>query len=161
MCYILGSSHSYCPICNTLPSWRRVVPTPIAQTGLPVLYPYSYIDCDGNLVTGTLTQYQVLNLCAINGSMTVNPVIFSITIYNNEECEIVPEACICALITNEETETGVVPYKFSYVDCANNIFTDIALDYQDSMNICVRRSTLITNFAYSLTNNGACVEDCP
>lgn len=138
-----------------------IAPNPLTEIDPPESYPYSYIDCEGGLVTGILTQYQVLNICAMQGSVSINPVIFSVTEYNDEECDIEPEDCICAVITNEETDPGVVPYEFSYEDCNGNTFTDIALDYQDSMNICVRRSTLEANFAYSLLNNGACIEDCP
>jgi len=144
-----GDCHSY-----------LVTPTPLSQTGAPTGYPYSYLDCDGNIIVGELTQYQVLNICAIENSIVINTSIFVITDYD-DECNIVPEDCICALITNEEEESGVAPYVFSYTDCADNVFTDISLIEQASMNICVRRSTLITNFAYSLQNNGACVEDCP
>lgn len=130
------------------------------QTGAPVEYPYSYVDCDGNAVIGMLTQYQVLNICALENSISVNPTIFSVTEYATG-CNIVPEDCVCGLITNEETDPGVVPYVFSYDDCNGNTFTDVSLEEQDFMDICVRRSTLVTNFKYSLVNNGACIEDCP
>ncbi len=137
-----------------------VAPTPLSQTGLPTPYPYSYIDCSGGLVTGVLTQYQVLNICAIRNSITINPLIFSVTEYA-EDCSIEPEDCICATLTNEETDPGVAPYAFSYTDCADNTFTDVPLLEQAFTDICVRRSTLVTNFAYSLLNNGACIDDCP
>lgn len=137
-----------------------VAPTPLSQTGFPVQYPYSYINCSGTLVTGVLTQYQVLNICAIRNTITINTLIFSVTEYA-EGCSIEPEGCICALFTNEETEPGVAPYAFSYTDCADNTFTDVPLREQAFTYICVRRSTLVANFAYSLLNNGACIEDCP
>jgi len=137
-----------------------VEPTLAAQTGLPDFYPYSYINCEGGLVTGILTQYQVLNICAIQYSITIDTSIFTVTEYDTS-CNIVPEDCVCGLLTNEETDPGVDPYLFSYTDCASNVFTDITLTQQNSLDICVRRSTLDANFAYSLTNNGACIDDCP
>lgn len=137
-----------------------VTPSPFSQVGLPVQYPYSYIDCEGALIVGMLTQYQVLNICAVQGSVSINPTVFVVTEYDTE-CNIVPEACICGLLKNEETDEGVVPYEFSYSDCNGNDFVDVPLDFQETTNICVRRSTLITNFNYSIINNGACIEDCP
>jgi len=132
----------------------------IEPTGDSVQYPYSYINCSGNFISGSISQYQGLNICAIENSVFINTSVFSITQYA-DECSIVPEACICVLLTNEETEEGVAPYKFSYEDCADNIFTDIPLDFQESTNICVRPSTFFNNFAFSMINNGPCIEDCP
>jgi hypothetical protein len=137
-----------------------VEPGPLAGVGLPVLYPYSYLNCAGGVVNGVLTQYQVLNICALENSISINPLIFVITDYS-EGCEVVPETCVCATLKNEETDPGVAPYEFSYEDCGSGVFVDIPLLEQASVDICVKRSTLVANFAYSLINNGACVENCP
>ena len=138
-----------------------VEPKNAYQINAPVPHPYSYIDCSGGLVTGVLTQYQVLNVCAIQNTIVINPNIFTVTQYATG-CSIVPEDCICTLLFNVETDPGVTPYEFSYEDCNGNTFTDVPLLQQNSVNICVRRSTLVTNFAYTLSNTtGTCIEDCP
>lgn len=161
---------SNCPECEAVDTTTTTLP-PIgtncssymvsvaSPTGISTDYPYSYIDCEGNVITGTISQYQALTICAIQYTITISP-IFTIDQYD-EECDIVPEDCKCTLIKNEETESGVAPYAFSYSDCNGNDFVDIALDYQETMNICVRPSTLTTNFAFSLTGNTPCIEDCP
>lgn len=128
------------------------------QTGTSIQYPYSYIDCEGGLVTGTISQYQALNICAIESSLSINLDIFTVLQYVG--CFIVPEACKCTLLFNEETDEGVVPYVFSYSDCADNEFTNIPLDFQEGTYICVKPSTLVTNFSFTLTGTDPCTDEC-
>jgi len=136
-----------------------VYPGPQTQTE-PIQYPYSYINCEGALVTGTINQYQTLNICAIRYSIVINPILFIISEYA-PGCGPVPEPCLCVEITNEEEDQGVVPYVFSYSDCDDNDYEDVELDYGDSMFICLKRSTITTNFKFSLVLGDECTHECP
>lgn len=136
-------------------SYLVICPSP---EGNSVNVPYSYIDCEGVLVTGVINQYQALNICAVEHSVVVTNT-FTVTLYDTE-CDIVPEDCLCMTMTNIEEGPGVEPYVFSYEDCDGGIFTDLPLDFGDTTQICYRPSTLVLNFGINGIMGGACIDTC-
>lgn len=122
-------------------------------------YPYSYINCEGEIVTGNLAYNSFLNVCIIDNSFVISP-IFSIVKYD-EGCNLLPGGtCACTRLTNTETESGVVAYKYSYHDCDGGVFTDVLLDFGDSVDICLNPNTLTTNFAHTLQYSAPCIDSC-
>lgn len=158
--------------CSKCPECEEIITTTTTQantcysylvniaepTGMSELYPYSYVNCSGNVISGSISQYQALNICALRNTISINP-IFTIQEYA-EGCEIVPETCSCSEITNEETDPGTVPYVFSYSDCDDNVYTDVSLTKGMSTFICVKPSTLTTNFNFSMVIGEECVDSC-
>lgn len=56
----------------------------------------------------------------------------------------------CYIITNLETNWGVVEYRVSYTDC-NGIVQNVALGMGKSIRVCLNDpATVRTNFAYSV-----------
>lgn len=161
---------SRCPECEEVTTTTTTLPPPApscysylvsaeVQTGMSEQYPYSYINCDGDVVIGTISQYQALNICAVRNSVVIDTSVFTIMEYSNT-CEVVPETCTCSEITNEETDPGVEAYVFSYSDCDGNDYVDVPLLEQTSTFICVKPSTLVTNFNFSLTIGDPCTDAC-
>lgn len=48
---------------------------------LPIEYPYSYLDCEGIMHTGTMQCFETLNICATKDSVVINT-IFDIVQYS-------------------------------------------------------------------------------
>lgn len=164
---------SYIIDCSRCPECEEVITTTTTTTFPPdegrcvtvlvlpfpgigdTLYPYSYIDCEGGIQTGTLGEGDNLNVCMIEFSLVIDPRF--IVLQYADGCNILPEDCACALLTNTETDTGVSPYVFSYNDCDGGVFTDVSLDFGDSISICVLPSTLVTNFRHTIQYFTPCV----
>jgi hypothetical protein len=73
----------------------------------------------------------------------------------------ISDDCNCYTIENDETESGVDPYFFSYIDCISGLELSTPLDFGQSDNFCGRAIGITTNFTYTLTNFGLCGLDCP
>lgn len=161
---------SRCPECEEISTTTTTLPPPPGGQCVTILvrildteaggeYPYSYLDCQGDLQTGSLHVNDYLNICVIQGSFVIDSAFYILEYA--EDCDIIPGGtCICATLHNTETDQGVVPYKYSYHDCDGGVFTDIPLDFGESVDICVNPNTLITNFAHKLTYHAPCVDAC-
>jgi hypothetical protein len=73
----------------------------------------------------------------------------------------ISDDCNCYTIENDETESGVDPYFYSYIDCISGLELSVPLDFGQSDNFCGRAIGITTNFLYTLTNYGICGLDCP
>lgn len=163
---------SYITDCSRCPECEEVITTTTTTTSivngrcvtvlvLPfpgigiTLYPYSYIDCEGIVQTGTLGEGDSLNVCMVEFSLVIDP-RFIISQYA-DDCDIIVGGCVSTTLTNLETDAGVSPYAFSYSNCGGGDFSDIPLDFGDSVIICLNPTTLVTNFRYSLTLASPCV----
>ena len=59
------------------------------------------------------------------------------------------------IITNTETNWGVVEYRLSYIDQNNNV-QRIALNMGQSVTLCLYSRDIQTNFAYTMVLLGNC-----
>ncbi len=84
---------------------------------------------------------------------TVAPTTTTTTTISND--------CNCYTIENDETESGVDPYEFTYTSCEDSNEITTPLDFQQSANFCGRAIGITTNFTYTLTNFGLCGVECP
>lgn len=71
------------------------------------------------------------------------------------------QECDCFTVTNLETTSGVVAYKFTYTECFVDTIATVYLDFGQSTSICAQPNTIITNFGASIYDNGTCGEECP
>jgi len=162
---------SRCPECEEIINTTTTLPPPPGGECVTVLvrlidtsvtsgtYAYTYINCEGDIIVGNLAYNSFLNICIVRGSFVISP-IFEIVEYDNS-CNLLPGGtCVCATLTNMETDTGVVPYKFSYQDCDGGTFTDVPLDFGEQVNICVNPNTLVVNFAKKLEYFSPCTDTC-
>lgn len=71
------------------------------------------------------------------------------------------QECDCFTVTNLETTSGIVAYKFTYTECFVNTIATVYLDFGQSTSICAQPNTISTNFGASIYDNGTCGEQCP
>lgn len=59
------------------------------------------------------------------------------------------------VITNTETNSGIVEYRLTYTD-QNNVVQTTALDMGQSITVCLSNAVITTNFAYTIVAIGNC-----
>lgn len=59
------------------------------------------------------------------------------------------------VITNTETNWGVVEYRLTYTD-QNNAVQSMVLNMGQSVTLCLNSNVITTNFAYTITAIGNC-----
>ncbi len=79
-------------------------------------YPYSYIDCEGSIQTGSLNSGEFLNICAIQYSIVISPNVTIIQTAN--DCSLT--SCYSYLLTNIR-ESGAASYNYTTCDGSPDI----------------------------------------
>jgi len=59
------------------------------------------------------------------------------------------------MITNTETNWGIVEYRLTYTD-QNNAVQTVVLNMGQSITLCLTTSVITTNFAYTIVDLGDC-----
>lgn len=160
---------SRCPECEEIITTTTTTqfPPPISNcvtvmvlpfAGIDTDYPYSYIDCEGALQTGLMGADDILNVCMIEHSLSIDP-RFIVSQYA-DDCNVIDFGCICALLTNTEESEGVVPYIYSYEDCNGGVFTDISIPFGTFVYLCHSPMSLVTNFRHTIEYFSPCSDEC-
>lgn len=166
---------------NWPPNWRKLIITAIcniidcngcpedsapcvtylitSSTGVDADYEYTYRDCDNTLQAGTIGLGDHITICAIRGTVEINNNFLVVEVLDT--CNLSEENCYCFTLTNVETETGIISYKYSYTNCDGDTFTDQSdlADPGSFTTICARPTSIATNFGFSLVKTGLCT-DC-